>query len=262
MKDFFTFYKDISSMDLPFTAFSFIHIAFVLVTFFIVAILYHNYNRLQENQKRRYLVGMAIFYIVEESLYTLWLLIMCHDDVLHQILPLELCSLCAYINALTVFVRKDYLRFFSGVIGLVAGLVAMLYPANISGLYPVLSYRTFNFYLLHGSFILFSLIQLKDIRLLQYCYLKKNYLIMCCMFTSAFVVNLMMHTQYMFVGTPPELGIIASIYQITGIVFFLPAVLIILGLLQFLILYILRKIFRVKEKLQQDTFYVYRGYKR
>lgn len=240
-------------MDLPFQAFHMVHIVFLVLTLIGICVLYRTYNRLDQAGKRKFQVGMAIFYLVEETIYTTWLLVMCHHDVWHEILPLELCSLCAYINALTVLLRKDYLRFFSGVVGLIAGLVAMLYPANISNLYPAISYRTINFYLLHGSFILFSLIQLKDVSLLQYYHLKKNYLIICCMYSSAFVVNLMMNTQYMFVGTPPELGFIASVYQLTGVVFFLPVVLIVLGILQVVVLFILRKIFRVKERLPQES---------
>ncbi|WP_416325024.1 hypothetical protein [[Eubacterium] hominis] len=241
MKDFFTFYKDITTMSLPFVAFSWIHIVFLLISIGIILSLYRLYSSLSQAKQRKFEIGMAIYFLVEEALYTAWLLWKCHDQVLLEILPLELCSLCVYMNALSVFTRKETLRFFSAVVGLVAGGVAMIYPANISGLYPVFSYRTINFYMLHGAFLLFSFIQLKEEALLSYHHMKKNFMILACMFTIAFTVNVMYHTQYMFVGIPPKITFVASLYQMTGIVFFLPTVLLILSILQVIVVYGLKK---------------------
>ena len=168
MKDFFTFYTDIRNMAVPFTAFSLYHMLFLALAILLITTLFSYYRRLDAGKQRRMQVIMAIYFLVEELLYTTWLFLFCHEQVWHQILPLELCSLCVYMNALTVYLKKDTLRFFSGVVGLCAGLIAMVYPANISELYPVLSYRTINFYILHASFVLFALIQLQDRTLLQY----------------------------------------------------------------------------------------------
>ena len=153
MKDFFTFYTDIRNMAVPFTAFSLYHMLFLALAILLITALFSYYRRLDAGKQRRMQVIMAIYFLVEELLYTTWLFLFCHEQVWHQILPLELCSLCVYMNALTVYLKKDTLRFFSGVVGLCAGLIAMVYPANISELYPVLSYRTINFYILHASFV-------------------------------------------------------------------------------------------------------------
>lgn len=243
MKDFFTFYKDIRGMEFPFQAFSFVHVVFLIVSFVLIYQLYHTYVRASQRSQREFQVGMAIYFLVEEAIYTLWLFMVCRENVWLEILPLELCSFCVYVNVLTVYLKKDYLRFFSGVVGLMAGMVALCYPANISGLYPTLSYRTINFYVLHASFVLFSLIQLRDTELLNYRYVKKNFFMMACMYTLAFCVNVMYHTQYMFVGVPPQISVIASLYQMTGIMFFLPVVLLVLFLLHYVALFLLRKIF-------------------
>lgn len=243
-------------MSLPFQAFSLFHILFVLLAFLVIYRMYAYYDSLNEQKQRSFQVKMAIYFLVEEAIYTTWLLLFCHDRVWLQVLPLELCSLCVYMNALSVYTQKTTLRFFSGVVGIVAGGVAMLYPANISGLYPVFSYRTINFYILHGAFILFSLIQLKDKSLLNYRYMKMNFVILACMFTIAFTVNVMFHTQYMFVGVPPQISFIASLYSITGIVFFLPVVLIVLSILQVLVVYLLRKVF-IGERKRRRMEYKY-----
>ena len=157
-------------MAVPFTAFSLYHMLFLALAILLITALFSYYRRLDAGKQRRMQVIMAIYFLVEELLYTTWLFLFCHEQVWHQILPLELCSLCVYMNALTVYLKKDTLRFFSGVVGLCAGLIAMVYPANISELYPVLSYRTINFYILHASFVLFALIQLQDRTLLRHVY--------------------------------------------------------------------------------------------
>lgn len=247
MKDFFTFYQNIKGMEHPFMAFSIGHMVFVCVIAFVIFMLNRKYQMWSSWQQERFQKKMAIYFLLEEAIYTTWLFLNCHENVWSQVLPLELCSLCVYINVAAVFTRKEYLRFFSAVVGLVAGGVAMLYPANIAGLYPVFSYRVINFYILHGSFILFSIIQLQDRTLLAYHHLRKNTVIICCMFTIAFFVNQQLKTQYMFVGTPPKIGFIALWYEFTGSLFFLPSILLILSILQFLVLYILRKIYRVKQ---------------
>lgn len=246
MKDFFTYYTDISSMSMPFLAFGITHILFVVCAIIAITVLFRKYNIQSSIKQQKFQFYMAIFFLIEELIYTSWALLVSSGSAWQQVLPLELCSLCVYMNALTVFLKKDYLRFFSGVVGLIAGGVAILYPANISGIYPVVSYRTINFYILHSAFILFSLIQLKDITLLQYRYMKKNFIIVACMFATAFTVNLMLHTQYMFVGVPPQIGFIANLYQLTGIFFFLPTILVAIALIQVVVVYCLRKIYHVK----------------
>ena len=235
-------------MAAPFQTFSIAHLCFLCLMGIIIYALYHRYTTLNTSNKRKFQIYMALYFLIEEVIYTLWLLLNCHEQVWIQILPLELCSCCVYMNAACVFTQKNSLRFFSGVVGLVAGGVAMIYPANIAGLYPIVSYRTINFYILHGAFLLFSLIQLSDTTLLQYRYMKKNYLIICCMFSIAFIVNLMLDTQYMFVGVPPKIALVASLYQLTGIFLFLPAVLAALFVIQCIVVYLLRKVYGYPSK--------------
>lgn len=225
--------------------FSIAHLFFLMLSFGIIIILLRNYKSSSDERKVKFQKWMAYFFLIEEFIYTIWLLMNCQNHLIIQILPLELCSLCVYINVCTVIFKKTYLRFFSGVVGLFAGLIAILYPVNISGLYPIVSYRVLNFYILHGSFILFALIQLQDRKLLSYKHLKINTLMLCGMFTIAYFVNSYIHSQYMFVGSPPSIGFIAQVYYVSGKAFFLPIVLLAVSLLQCIFLFILRKVFRI-----------------
>ena len=244
MHNFFTYYTNIKSMTHPFMVFSLGHLFYLVLTGFIIYGVYCHYCRLNDFQKLRFQHCLGVCFLLEEAIYIVWMLLNCHENVLISILPLELCSLCAYMNCICAFRQTKTLRFFCAVIGFFAGSIAMLYPVNISGIYPLISYRTINFYFLHGAILLFSFIQLKDRTLLEYHNLKSNYFIMCCMFSVAFVVNLMLGTQYMFVGIPPTIGIIASVYQLTGVVFFLPAIYIAIFLIQLIILAFLRLVLR------------------
>ena len=68
------------------------------------------------------------------------------------------------------------------------------------------------------------------------------------MFSIAFIVNLMLDTQYMFVGVPPKIALVASLYQLTGIFLFMPAVLAALFVIQCIVVYLLRKVYGYPSK--------------
>lgn len=221
MNDFFTYYTDIKDLYMPFQTFGIYHILFLVLTFGSVFLLYKYYSGISFKKQNTFLKGLGFYFLIEESIYTLWLLWKCHDHLILQLLPLELCSITVYINALGIFTKKDYFRYFSCVIGLFAGGIAMLYPANIDGLYSAFSYRTINFYMLHGSFVLLALLYLKDFSLFTRKAMIRNIFIVCCMFTFAYFVNKACGTQYMFVGSPPSIGFIRSIYEISGPFFLL-----------------------------------------
>lgn len=247
MENFFTFYTEIDHINMPFIAFHFVHFIFMLIIFIVILLLYRWYNKQEKQLQRRFQIGMGIYFMVEELIYTIWLILTCRHSVIMQIIPLELCSLCAYINVGSVFTNNHQLRFFSVVTGMFAGMIALVYPANISGLYPMLSYRVINFYMLHGSFILFSIIMLQDTRLLQRHYLKRHLAFVGILFSFAFIVNTIYHTQYMFVGTPPTISIVHRIYQFTNILF-LPTVIVIICLIQCFVYALLCRVYRLKEQ--------------
>ena len=60
MKDFFTFYKDIQGMQLPFEAFSLIHIGFLAISYLIIMKMYRYYSGLNVIAQRRFQIRMAI----------------------------------------------------------------------------------------------------------------------------------------------------------------------------------------------------------
>ena len=88
MKNFFTFYTDINDMAMPFLSFSLVHIAFLLISIFLIATFYRRYCHMDAIKQRQFQKGMAIYFLLEEAIYTLWLLLFCHDHTWIQILSL------------------------------------------------------------------------------------------------------------------------------------------------------------------------------
>lgn len=246
MNDFFTFYSDIQDLKAPFMCFQLSHFIYITLSILFIIILYKHYCILDEQKRIHMQRKIAVYFLIEECIYTIWLLFFCHDRVWVQILPFELCSFCTYINVYSAFSQKEGSCFFSGVIGIFAGMAAMIYPMNISGLYPVFSYRTINFFMLHAAFVLFALMQLKNKNLLDYKHLKTNYLFLCLFFSIAFFTNMFLGTQYMFIGFPPSLPIMKDIYNLVGSYLFLPFVWLVLYFIQSIIFLFLRRIYHVK----------------
>lgn len=238
--DFFSFYREIEQVVFPMQAFQVFHFVILGIIGFGIYCILSYYNTLHVDRKRRFQVGMGIYFFVEEMLYTCWLLWRCKVNVLQEILPLQLCSLCAIMAVLCVIFKRKEMRFFCGVIGSFAGFVAIVYPANISGLYSVLSYRTLNFFILHGAFILFGIIQLKEKDIALYKNMKTCTIILAIMSCCIFFVNITLHTDYMFIGVPSSIGFINHIYQFTGMLGFLPVVVLVFILIQCLVLLLYR----------------------
>ena len=88
MKDFFTYYTEIKSMAAPFQTFSIAHLCFLCLMGIIIYALYHRYTTLNTSNKRKFQIYMALYFLIEEVIYTLWLLLNCHEQVWIQILSL------------------------------------------------------------------------------------------------------------------------------------------------------------------------------
>lgn len=241
--EFFMYFKEMQSIKFPFQMFHWVHILFLSFLFVLIWFLLKRYRNLDEWRQRKFQIHMAIYFFLEEVVYSLWLLWRCHEDVWLEIMPLQLCSLCVYVAIAAVYFDRKELRFFSGVVGTLAGLVAIVYPANISQLYPVFSYRTINFFILHGAFILFGCIQLQDRTLLQYHNIKRCTYLLSSMVITAFLANLTWHTDYMFIGVPPTIGFIHTLFKATGMLFFIPVVILILIGIQYIAVFLFRKMF-------------------
>lgn len=227
MKEFFTYYTNLRHIDFPIIAFSSSH--FILISIFVVLliILYKKYSACDEVKQRKFQIVMAVYFILEELFYNSWVLSVCKSAPWQQILPFHLCTACVYISTACVILKKDWLRFFCAIICTLSGLIAIIYPANIDAIYPIFHYRTINFFMLHFSFILFGMIQLRYTSIMKYRYIFHSMCILSSLVIVAFITNCTLGTDYMFIENPPKISIIRWLYDVSG-VFFIPAVIMVL----------------------------------
>lgn len=244
MKHFWTFYQGIDELTHPFGTFTLAHFIYLTITVLLICLILKHYKRCDIKNKITWQRAVAIFFLFEESFYYLWILFQCQENVFFEVLSLELCSICSILNITTLFHQNKQVRFFCACMGIIGGPIAMIYPATIANIYPVISYRTLNFFLSHGAYIVFSLMILEDKNLLNRKRLLNNMLICACILTFVYFFDLKFNTQYMFVGTPPEIPFIRLAYDIVGQTVFLPLAIFCFSALQFISYIIIKNIQR------------------
>lgn len=247
MKYFWTFYQGIDELAHPFGTFKIEHLIYLSITILLIFFIMKYYKRCNVKNKISWQRGIATFFIIEETFYYSWVFFQCQENVLFEVLSLELCSICSIVNISTLFHQNKQVRFFSACMGIIGGPIAMIYPATIAGIYPILSYRTINFFLAHGAYIIFSFMLLDDQDLLKIKRLFKNMMICAGILIFVYFFDLKFNTQYMFVGTPPQIPMIRFVYEVVGQFVFLPVAILAFSALQaiayFVIKFIQRKIY-------------------
>lgn len=245
MKNFWVFYQNIEYIQHPFRVFGIGHFAYIFATIGIILLLFRKYKQCDEYGKVKWLRGMAYYFFIQEMFFYAWTYFSCRENPIFEVLQLELCTVCLFMNFSTLFHENKQVRFFGTVIGLIGGPIAIVYPANVAEIYPVFCYRLINFFMTHGAYILFSLMLLNDGELLQKKRLIRNKGIFACMLTFVYFFDLKFHTQYMFVGTPPDIPMIRMVYDFVGKILFLPVAIVIFNLVQSLVYLGVKKLQRV-----------------
>ncbi|MEF9962505.1 MAG: YwaF family protein [Erysipelotrichaceae bacterium] len=250
MRDFFTYYLDLNNIQHPINIFSNYHLMILAFGFLCVFLLYSRYHKLSIKTQRIFLVVIGFYFIIDEFIYNIWVLSVCKVDPILQILPLHLCTICAYIGALCVYYKKEWLQFFCAIMCSIAGLIAVIYPANIANIYPIFHYRTINFFLLHFSFILFGLIQIRNTAIIKYKHIKPSMALLVVITTLAFIANLNFGTDYMFVQTNSKIAIIKAIHNVVGDYLLLPTAFLIFALILFLSVFMIHQVEKLSKSYQ------------
>lgn len=245
MKDFWTFYQNLEHVERPFRVFGLSHWAYIAAVLAVLLGCFRRYKQCDNSGKRRWQRGFALYFFIQEMFFYAWTYFSCKENALFEVLQLELCTVCLFMNFSTLFHQNKQVRFFGAVMGLIGGPVAMIYPATVAEIYPAFSYRLINFFMTHGAYIFFSMMLLSDETLLNRKRLIRNIAIAAGMLTFVYFFDLKFHTQYMFVGTPPEIGVIRMVYDLVRPVAFLPAALVIFSAAQALVYTLVKKLQRL-----------------
>lgn len=242
MKNFWGFYQNLGPIEHPFGLFDLGHLAYLAVTVLVICLCFRQYKKCGAAGKRKWQRVFAVYFVVQELFFYTWTGLSCRENAFFEVLQLEMCTFCLFFNFSTLFHDNKQVRFFGALIGLIGGPIAMIYPATMVGVYPVFCYRLINFYMTHGSYVFFSLMLLHDRELMDRKRLPRQLAIAGGLLAAVYCFNLKFHTQYMFVGTPPEIGFIRAIYDVVGDLLFLPTAIVIFSLAQVLMYFVVLKL--------------------
>lgn len=243
MNQFFLHYTELQDLTNPFRMFSASYFIILIIGVLYIIGMLKVYKKKDEADKKKIIQIFGAGFLIEETIFIIWNLLMCKENAWLEVLPLHLCSLCAYMNAISAFTNWKKAKAFSAVIGFFSGLIAVVYPANVLDIYPVFSYRVLNFFLLHFSFIVYSLFlfQEKDTR--EYRFIFSNTIMLTLLMIVAVFVNYHFHTDYMFVGVPPQIGILQIFYVMLGKMLFYITFITALVLVQFIVVGCVRYVY-------------------
>lgn len=231
MGQFFHYYTATNPCGNAFRAFSIQHIFYLLiVVLYIIVMVRSLKNAAPEAVHRREKLIISLF-VLGEWFYYGWNILTSPNPPYMEIIPLHLCSICVYVLAVAIFLDNEKLRRFMAVINTLGACIAMIYPATVDAMFPTISYRVTYFFLSHGTILFLGIMQIRRFGYLNLGDMRFNALLLTIFATLAFGVNLWLHTDYLFLGTPPTLGIARAVYDLVGIRLFLPVSIVILMVL-------------------------------
>lgn len=243
MKNFWTFYTNIDTLTSPFRVFGLSHLIYIIATIAAIYLIFKNYKQCDSAKRLKWQHGIAWYLFIQEMFFYTWTWAGSHE--FFEVLQLELCTFCLFLDFSTIFHKNKQVRFFSAVIGFIGAPIALIYPATVADIYPAFSYRLLNFFMTHGAYIVFALMLLQDEELLTQKRLYKDFAILAGLLIAVYFFDLKFGTQYMFVGTPPNIPIIRMVYDIVGQFAFLPVAVVILTGYHYLAYLVVKKIQQV-----------------
>lgn len=105
MKDFWGFYQNLNNIQNPFQLFSLAHIFYLLMTFLMIYVVIKKYKKIELEKKLKWQKMMACYFFIEEIFYYSWILVSCKENLLFELISLELCTFCAWMNVSTFFIK-------------------------------------------------------------------------------------------------------------------------------------------------------------
>lgn len=177
------------------------HLAWLAVTALLMILAVLWYRRLPEAARRKALRGAAYAVIGLEVMRTAWLLIVGHYEI-YRHLPLHLCGVMVFIEAVAVFSGKRFFKEFAYAAGLPGAAMALITPEP-SG-YPFFNIQYLQSIVIHALLALIPLFMIAgdgfrpDIKALP-----KNLGLLAALAAFCFGINFLLNSNYMFVRFAP-----------------------------------------------------------
>ena len=182
----------------PFVMFSVPHLVALGMIFFICILLFLFRNRITKTQRLTFMYFIAILLIANEIAFHIWKLSNGLWNI-QTMLPLHLCSLMVYANAVMMVTKSYPLYEFLYFIGIGGAIQALLTPDI--GTYGFPHFRFFQTYIAHG-FIVTTAIYMTVVEryrpypksLIKVAIGLNIYLII------VFIINMLIGSNYMFIA--------------------------------------------------------------
>lgn len=214
---FFTYDKDIpAELGLAVKNFSPPHLISLAATAAVLLLLVLLYRRMNNAAKQRFTRTTMLAIIALEVIRESWVAIIGHYDITRH-LPLHLCGIMIFIEAIAVFTNKPFFKEFSYACGLPGAAMALITPEP-SG-YPFWNIQYLQSIFVHALLVLIPLLWIAgdgfrpNIRALP-----KNLLLLFGLTAFCFGVNSILGgtSNYMFVHFAPGDTPIALFEQWVG----------------------------------------------
>ena len=201
MKYFWEYWTDLPR-DIGVKTFGPVHIAWITVSFIIIASTISLYRRQNAAIKRRIQMTAAILMVMGYVIRWIWVAVIGHYSII-TMLPLQLCIISVFVEFIAVISGNIICKEFSYCLGLPGAIVALINPGM--GPYPLLSYFYLQFALAHTILILLPLIWIivdgyrPSIHRFPQCFgIGMVFLVI------AKCVNSMIGSNYMYINYAPE----------------------------------------------------------
>lgn len=223
--------------------FSMKHLSGSAVT--VVFIVLFLWLSLRPSVNRKVILRMSALFLIALELFKYTYTLASDGSIGAYMYPFNLCSFSLYVMPIVAFGKGKFARFmtpFTYAVGLLAGLLVLLYPSNVLGnsdqWFPVTEVLPFHSFIYHGNMIFFSI----------YLAMSKSYVPKFMDFTKALfvlllsaafanVLNFILDTDYMLLhygnGSPFQfviedvsymayLGVMSLVGLVLIILLFLP----------------------------------------
>lgn len=213
LKHFFRYNSDIPK-GLGVKNFSSTHIYTLCTIFIFIGISIFIYNKLNRDNKTKAMKGFAVSLVMTDVLRTVWAVSIGHYEI-DSMLPLHLCGVMVYVEFFAVFSKKQYIKEFAYSCGLPGALIGLIAP-EASG-YPLMSFRYIIYMLCHGLLVAIPLLWVFGDKFKPNIkYLLKSFSLLCFLAVFDAVVNLMLHSNYLFISRAPTLPQLETFYNYVG----------------------------------------------
>ncbi|MCV2231693.1 YwaF family protein [Paracholeplasma manati] len=219
------------------------HLSGSLVT--IVFIVLFLWLSLRPSVNRKVILRMSALLLIALELFKYTYTIATDGSIGAYMYPFNLCSFSLYVMPIVAFGKGKFARFmtpFTYAVGLLAGLLVLLYPSNVLGnsdqWFPVTEVLPFHSFIYHGNMIFFSIyLAMSKSYVPKFLDFTKALLVLLLSAAFANVLNFILDTDYMLLhygnGSPFQfviedvsyvayLGVMSLVGLVLIILLFLP----------------------------------------